>query len=238
MSCFEDLLSPIEGGRILDAACGSGRLARKLAELLTGFDSIVGIDPDKDSIDQARRDVDDHRISFRLADIMDLKPDPPRFETCSLGYALHHLPDPAEALARLADILVPGGHLIVNEPVSDGLSETQQLGRDVHHFKARVDRLGGAVHNETLTAGAIEQLVRSIGFENVRDCRETPPSPFDPDNWREETESFLDSYLDLMAGRPEYGDLQETRDQLCARMESTGIEPPAHLLIVAQKPVA
>jgi len=236
MSCYRKLLSKIRGGRVLDAACGTGRMTGILAESLDGFISITGIDPDKASIDAVRDQTDDRRISFRLMDVMDLAPSPERFNTCSIAYAIHHLEDPQAVLTRLVTVMVPGGTLIVNEPVNDGLSPAQETARDFHHLKAAIDRLRGRVHNDTLSSRSILDMIDGLDLDGVRVCSEKPPDKPPEDDEPEKHRAFLEDYLRFAEGRPEYEALARRRDDLFDRMKRYGFESPTHLVISGTKP--
>jgi SAM-dependent methyltransferase len=167
---------------------------------------------------------------------MDLPPDPLRFDTVSIGYALHHLSDPAAGLSRLVEVLLPGGMLIVDEPVCDGLEEAQQTSRDIHHFKAGIDRLNGRVHNPTMTSDEVVALVENYGLNDLQTCRENPDSDVGYEQHRSEARSFLDSYLDHIEGRAEHAEFRAVRDHLLAEMERTGLQPQSHIVVVARKP--
>ena len=181
MTCLEKLLSTIDGGRVLDAGCGDGRSTRLLADGLRSMRTIVGIDPDKNSLDEARRQTEDRRISYRQLSVMDLAAEPERFETVAIAHALHHVEDPVSVLTRLVSVLVPQGALIVNEALSDGLSPAQANARDIHHFKAEIDRMQGIEHRETYTAEGIRALVCSAGVRVVGECIEEPEEDDSPE---------------------------------------------------------
>ena len=238
MSCAERLLSKIEGGRVLDVGCGNGRFTRVLAETLRNVQSVVGIDPNKDSLDEARRQTDDRRISYRLLAAEKLAPAPARFETVAIGYSLHHVVDPAGVLARLLSLLVPGGTLIVSEPCADELTPSQQNGRDVHHLKSRIDRAKGLEHRETYSAAEIRALVESSGAAVAEQCIESPEDEEPPGEGARKALDFLDSYVPFMEGRDEYEETVAEKDELRNRIMESGINSPAHVLIVADHPAA
>lgn len=232
---MEKLLSTLDGGRVLDAGCGHGRSTRLLADGLRSVRTVVGIDPDKNSLDEARRQTEDRRISYRQLSVMDLAPDPERFDTVAVAHALHHVENPVSVLTRLVSVLVPQGALIVNEALSDGLSPAQANARDIHHFKAEIDRMQGREHRETYTAEGIRALVCSAGVRVVDECIEEPEEGDSPEERVQEALEFLEGYLPFIEGRPEYPRMIMMKRDLDARIISNGIDSPPHLLILARK---
>ena len=235
MSCAGKLLSTIDGGRVLDAACGNGRSTRLLADVFGSFGTIVGIDPDKDSLDEARKQTDDRRISYRQLSVLDLAGDPERFDTAAIAYALHQVAEPVAVLTRLVSVLVPGGHLIVNEAFSDNLNPAQKNGRDIHHFKAAIDRLKDAEHRETYRADEIRVLVQSAGVHILDECSEEPVEDESPEERVQRGREFLETYLAFIEGRAAYPEMSALKTNLERRISADGLDSPPHLFIIARK---
>ncbi len=98
------------GSRVLDAGCGTGRVAIRLAEL--GYDC-VGVDLDDSMLAEARRSAPE--ISWLLADLTDLSLPGDSFDlVVSAGNVIPLLAPGTEAAAvgRLADHLRAGGLLV------------------------------------------------------------------------------------------------------------------------------
>ena len=102
----------LRGGSALDVGCGDGLL---LARLATVCRRVVGLEPDEQAVARARGRLKQiPQAEVLLDDVMD--PDLPQrigtFETVSCVATLHHLPlEPA--LARLSELVAPGGRLII-----------------------------------------------------------------------------------------------------------------------------
>jgi len=110
-------LSPIEGKRILDAGCGSGRFAIEYAKRGAGY--VVGVDLASGMLDIARRLANenglDDKCAFVLEEIGTYKPDDKFDAVTALGF-FDYIPDPVEVLSHLRELTVNKGILIASFP--------------------------------------------------------------------------------------------------------------------------
>lgn len=118
----------------LDVGAGDGLLAR---ELRTRMPHVTAIDIDPDVVARAR--TQHPGITWVLGDVLDHPLDPELFDVVASVAALHHLPDLAGGLRRLAELTAPGGVLAVV-----GLARSTGLG-DVPY------EIAGAVQHRVLT---------------------------------------------------------------------------------------
>lgn len=93
--------------RALDVGCGEGMLARELRRTVP---HVTGIDLDEPSIGQAREQSDD--VEYVLGDFLTHPFEPASFDVVASVATLHHM-DAAAGLARMRDLLRPGGVLAV-----------------------------------------------------------------------------------------------------------------------------
>jgi SAM-dependent methyltransferase len=129
-----DLLLTDEG-RILDVGCGFGLFAAYFGQTQPGR-TIVGVDPDARRVGLARQvagrlGLRDH--VFLVGDVRDAPLEGP-FDAAYVLDVMHHLPrqDQRRVLARLRDLLVPGGMLLVKDITTEprrGLLFTEALDR-------------------------------------------------------------------------------------------------------------
>lgn len=110
-----ETFAPLPNRRILDIGCGPGTLAKQLSE---DGASVVGIDPGAAALEQARAAVPGARFEKASGEALPF-PDA-SFDGAVMLNALHHVPNPAAALAEAARVLVPGGCLVVVEPLAAG----------------------------------------------------------------------------------------------------------------------
>ncbi|WP_045824349.1 class I SAM-dependent methyltransferase [Williamsia herbipolensis] len=99
---------PSDGARTaLDVGCGEGMLARRLHRTVP---RVTGIDPDPASIEAAREESDD--IEFICGDVFEHPFEPASVDVVTSFAALHHM-DARRGLGRLAELVRPGGTLVV-----------------------------------------------------------------------------------------------------------------------------
>lgn len=106
-----EMLSHLDVGRALDAACGTGRHAGHLAAL--GFET-VGVDATAAMLDVARTSFPD--VDFREGRLEALPVDDTSFDVVTSALAVCHAPDLDPVFAEFARVLKPGGTLILSDP--------------------------------------------------------------------------------------------------------------------------
>lgn len=107
---IDAILDDLPPGIAVDTACGTGRLARRLAG--RGH-HVVGIDGSPEMVRQARRNLPG--IPFALADLHDLPLADASVDLVTSALALTHVADLEPALSELARVLRPGGHAIISD---------------------------------------------------------------------------------------------------------------------------
>ena len=95
--------------RALEVGCGEGMLARQLAHCVP---HVVGIDQDTASIELAHRQGPGGQVEFVCGDFLTHPFPLASFGLITCVAALHHM-DAAAALARLGQLLVAGGTLVI-----------------------------------------------------------------------------------------------------------------------------
>jgi ubiquinone/menaquinone biosynthesis C-methylase UbiE len=112
-----DLVSKINWGgveRVLELACGSGRLTGHLAQRLPAGVTLTATDISNDMINVAKARVAHERITWQQADMMKLPFANESFDLIVCQFALMLVPDQLKALAEIYRVLKPGGKVIVS----------------------------------------------------------------------------------------------------------------------------
>jgi len=100
------------GMRVLDVGCGMGNVSVLLAALVGKGGQVVGIDRDAQALDMAREQVRQlslPNITFTQCDVAALTWELGPFDAAVGRRVLMYVPDPVDALRRIADTLRPGG---------------------------------------------------------------------------------------------------------------------------------
>lgn len=143
---IRELLGPSTGD-ILEVGCGDGRLT---ASMMDASDRLVGLDPDRGSMEKARPLSGDgvmlvlgsgESVPF-AADIFDI---------VVFSLSLHHQ-DPVRALEEARRVLKPGGRILVLEPVEHSL----------------MTMLFSLIHDESEEYEKAEVAIRASGLREVR----------------------------------------------------------------------
>src|SRR5262245_31481188 len=109
-------LDILPGARLLDAGCGRGAMAVRLAEAVGPDGTIVAIDKSQEALTAARQfaatsSVAD-RVTIRQDDLLALPFDDATFDLAWCSYVLHHIADPVAAARELRRVVRPGGRVV------------------------------------------------------------------------------------------------------------------------------
>lgn len=160
-----------EPGRVLDVGCGKGRFLA--AARAAGWDGI-GVEFAPASAAAARELAG---VDVLLGDFTEVSV-PGEFDAITFWHVLEHLPDPAAAVARAAQLVRPGGQVVISVPNVDSFQARLggaswfhlDLPRHLFHFGPRsltclVERAGlrvvriGHFYPEMEAIGLIQTLL-------------------------------------------------------------------------------
>lgn len=184
-------LDDLEPGRLLDVGCGKGRFLAAARD--AGWDA-VGVEFAHASAEAARASgVEVHEGDFLEVSL------PGGFDAVTMWHVLEHLPDPAAAVTRAADLVRPGGHVVISVPNIDSIQARVgadswfhlDLPRHLFHFGPRsltalVEQTGlrvvriGHFYPEMEVVGLVQTMLNRAGFEDgllYRFAKRDPDAP-------------------------------------------------------------
>ena len=140
-SYFADIPFP-DRARVLELGCGTGAVARHLAEL-ANVAEVIGIDPSPLLLEHARRLGDDiSGLSFQEADARQLPFDNEQFDVVVAHTVLSHIPEPEKAFAEAHRVLKRGGWMAVFDcdfsTASVAVGDNDPLQTAIESWKANV----------------------------------------------------------------------------------------------------
>jgi SAM-dependent methyltransferase len=103
-----------DGVRVLELACGTGRVTRRLRETLPERASLVATDLNEPMLDYARTAVPGPGISWQPADAQALPFGDGTFDVVVCQFGLMFLPDKVQGLREARRVLVPDGLFIAS----------------------------------------------------------------------------------------------------------------------------
>jgi len=164
------------GGTALDVGCGTGSVALTLAKAFPAC-SVVGLDPDPESIRQARAASatagSDGRVTFVAATTHGYEVDG-GFDLATACDCLHDFAEPEETLTDIRALLKPDGALFVVEPkAGDRLEDnlhplgTMYYGFSLFHCMTQSLARGGPGLGTCMGPERTESLLSDAGFSQV-----------------------------------------------------------------------
>jgi ubiquinone/menaquinone biosynthesis C-methylase UbiE len=222
-----EIARPARGERVLDVACGTGIVARRIALLVGERGKVVGLDPSSAMLDVARDAAahEDVTIDWRQGNAEALPFDDARFDLALCQQGLMFFQDRAAGLAEMRRVLVPGGRVAVT--VTQGL--------EAHPWEQRLDAAftrysGRSVMHTVFSMGdrdALAGLLAGAGFTEIEITPVTINARYvDP-------ERYLETRIAAIAAAvPEFQQLDAAgRESMAAAIRAEMAEPVRSLTV-------
>jgi ubiquinone/menaquinone biosynthesis C-methylase UbiE len=119
--------------KVLELACGSGRLTKHIAEALPPNIEFTATDLSSDMISVAKTKVTSDRVIWSTADMMDLPFVNESFDLIVCQFGLMLVPDQMKALAEILRVLKPGGKVVFNTWTDRDYNKVWAIGDKVLH---------------------------------------------------------------------------------------------------------
>ncbi len=144
------------GGRAIDVATGTGKVAADLLRSAAPGGKVLGVDISPGMIGIARDRHDGHPgLTFVVGDAMALPAEDSSFDAATIAFGMRNLPDYSRGFAEMARVVRPGGKVVCLEIARP----RSRLARVMRWWFDRIVPLIGKVAGQ---GGAYAYLVRSV----------------------------------------------------------------------------
>jgi ubiquinone/menaquinone biosynthesis C-methylase UbiE/DNA-binding transcriptional ArsR family regulator len=134
-----------------DLGCGTGRASEAIAPFVA---RVIAVDASAAMLQAAKKRLQPFdNVDLRRGDLEALPIDQAQLDAATLMLVLHHVTEPARALAEVARVLKPGGRLIL----------VDMLPHDREHYRQQMGHVWMGFSNEH-----IKRLLAESGFRDVR----------------------------------------------------------------------
>lgn len=179
---FFKVVGNLLGLRVLDLACGDGRLTRMLVE--RGAGEVIGVDVEPKMIELAKQRTGPNHMILYLQEKVGNMPVLGNFDLVTAGFLFHYAETKEELQRMFADAyknLVPGGRLVAinqdpDHPVRDSKkygSSVIFIGPKIEGGKTRVTRWDGenevcSFDNYFWTKDTYQEAMTRAGFKDIK----------------------------------------------------------------------
>jgi len=158
---------------ILDVGCGDGE---KISYLAQHVQWSVGIDPDKNLIQTAKKKYSNSNLMFQVAQAESLCFSDSSFVSVMFNESLHHVPvdKQREALKESYRVLQPEGRLLITEPIycSGSLGQILELYNDEKNQKQGAIKAIKSVINSEFALSVKKEILIEYHFKGFNDLYE------------------------------------------------------------------
>jgi ubiquinone/menaquinone biosynthesis C-methylase UbiE len=158
-----------DGGAVLEIACGTGIVTRRLRDRLPALTKLVATDLNEAMMNHASRKFrDDERVEWKQADATDLPFSDQSFDAVICQFGLMFVPDKVQAMREVQRVLKPGGKFLFS--VWDAI-ERNDFPRIAHETISKFFddnppdfyQIPFSLHDRT----AIESMLTEAGFKGI-----------------------------------------------------------------------
>ena len=236
MDLIEETLSGKSVGKILDVATSSGNFIDHLIKELADFAEVIGIDITDEHFEEGREEYKDKPVTFAVMDAADMDFDDNSFDIVGISAGLHHLENINAVLLEMKRVLKPGGWFIIQEMFRDNQTEKQMSDVYNHHWSAKIGRILGKSHNDTLKKHEIIDFAVNLGLRNIKTgeflCTKCDP---EKDGKMQREIEDIDKQLDKVKDHPEFDNLKEEGEFIRQYILKHGYACATQLNLVAVK---
>ena len=142
---------------VLECACGTGAISFYIARKCK---TLVATDFSSGMLKQASRKCSAYKnVSFKKADITNIRCRDSRFDKVVAGNVIHLLPDPGKALAELWRVVKPGGKIIIPTYIN--------MSKESAGLAVKFVELLGADFKQQFDLDSYKKFFEELGYQDV-----------------------------------------------------------------------
>jgi len=216
---------------VLDVGTGPGNFIKVLKEVFPKA-KVTGVDPNEESLASATEKFPEAIFQTMNGERLGFEDN--TFDVASISMVLHHLSDVKQTLVEMKRVVKPSGWLIINELFGDKQNPAQEVHKQMHHFRSKIDRMNGIIHNPAFTRKQIVEQIEGAGLNIVLKFEFSNPKKEISEEDIAERKSKLWVALESVKDRKEYEELKAEIPAIEAALEQYGFEMSSRLVCVAQ----
>ncbi len=214
---------------VLDVGTGPGNFIQVLKTVFP-YAKYTGVDPDEEALENASKRFPEAVFQKMTGEGLNFGQN--SFDVVSISMVLHHLTNVRQTLSEMKRVVKPGGWLIVNELFSDGQNPAQEVHKQMHHFRSKIDRMNGLIHNEAFTREQIVGHIEKSGLKIVLKFEIKNEEKVPSIEEIAERKSKLWQALETIKGSEEYPALAAEIPLIEAALDKHGFEMASRLVCV------
>lgn len=234
---LQQIIGNLNGDKVLDIGTGQGDFLKTLLENLNKYEIAFGYDISKKSLEAAKINLKDQNVNFILGDGKQLPFLDNEFDLITISNSLHHFDNIDNMISEAIRVLKVNGILLINEMISNNLTEPQLTQMKYHHLAAKIDKLLGGYHNFTYTDKEIKEFFINNSRINLVEeyIHEEKKIDFINEEEIQSVNRVIDNKLNSILTLPEYEELVEESKEIKARASKVGMEEPKQVLLLYKK---
>jgi SAM-dependent methyltransferase len=166
-----ELLQLRQGMTVLEAGCGLGDDAFRIAERIMPGGKVIGLDASAAMIEKARSSelAAQLPVQFQQGDVKAMPFPDTSFDRCRIDRVLQHIPQPQKAVSELVRVLAPDGLLLAYDNDWDSFS----VASDDINISRIIENLWGSSFTNSRIGRDLGDYFLSAGLLDVRISRDT-----------------------------------------------------------------
>jgi SAM-dependent methyltransferase len=172
--------------QVLELACGTGCVTKKLLPVLETEAKLVATDISPDMLQRAQLFIKDPRIQFKFADAMTLPFAPESFDTVFCQFGVMFFPDKTKSYREVLRVLQPGGryvfsvwddygsnprsavvHKVVKEVFGSDAPDLLKKGPYSYHDRHLINKDLGMAGFKVLNIDVVQKVTRFMNISDV-----------------------------------------------------------------------